>query len=63
MGGREDRSPVFMEEVPIPSAPWLRRSRRGGASIPGSLTSANWLRALSIDMSTTFSDEGHFEWT
>lgn len=52
-----------MGEGSILSAPWLGWSRRGRASITGLSTSADWWKALSIVMSTTFSDEGHFEWT
>lgn len=64
MGGRGGQeAKVFMGEGSILSAPWLGWSRRGRASITGLSTSADWWKALSIVMSTTFSDEGHFEWT
>lgn len=52
-----------MQQVHIPSAPWLGWSRRRGASIPESLTHASWVRTLSIDMPTIFSDDGHAKQT
>lgn len=63
IGRRKDRRSIFMQQVHIPSAPWLGWSRRRGASIPASLTHANWVRTLSIDMPTIFSDDGHAEQT
>ena len=39
-----------MQQVHIPSAPWLGWSRRRGASIPESLTHASWVRTLSIEV-------------
>ena len=60
---KEGQEVNFHAAGSYPKCPLVGVVEERGASIPESLTHANWVRTLSIDMPTIFSDDGHAEQT